>query len=275
MKATLILAACAGLAAAVSAKAPDSGDPSDEFVVLLQDKGYDNADPSAMAYAVRTLEFSGYTWWVKTSSGRVGPGPNYFSDSPNNVWVDESGFLHLKITKVKSRWYCAEVVSTEVFGHGTYQWELASPVDNLDRNVVLGLFTWSDISEYAYGEIDIEFSRWGSRNLYPNAQFVVQPFDAEGHRVRFTMPAGVPESTHNFLWAPDGVWFQSLAGHWLTEPPESATIFEWPFLSAWPPPTGTENARLNLWLYQGVVPSNRLEVEVVFKSFTLVPYPQP
>ncbi len=274
MRTILILATCAGLTSAMAAVAPKSDRRPLEVAAVFQDKGYDKADPYAMAYAVRTIDFSGYAWWVKTSSGRVGPGPNYFSDSPNNVWVDESGFLHLKITKVKNRWYCAEIVSTEVFGHGTYQWELASPVDNLDRNVVLGLFTWSDTSEYAYGEIDIEFSRWGSRNLYPNAQFVVQPFDAEGHLVRFTMPPGVPESTHSFLWAPEGVIFQSVSGHWLTEPSPEAVVFEWAFMSPWPPPTGTENARLNLWLYQGASPSNRQEVEVVFKSFAFVPYLQ-
>src|SRR5438445_4257790 len=30
------------------------------------------------------LNFSGYDWWIKTSTGLVGPGPNYFSDSTNN-----------------------------------------------------------------------------------------------------------------------------------------------------------------------------------------------
>ena len=276
MKANIILAASVGLASAVVAQVPDFVSLPVQSAVPLQDKGYDKADPSAVAYAVQNLQFSGYTWWVKTSSGRVGPGPNYFSDSLNNVWVDNDGRLHLKITKVKNRWYCAEVVSTDVFGYGSYKWELASPVDNLDRNVVLGLFTWSDTSEFANGEIDIEFSRWGSRSLYPNAQFVVQPYDAANHMVRFDMPAGVPESTHRFLWAPEGVIFRSAAGHWLAEPPPEATVFDWSFLwPGWPAPTETENARMNLWLYQGVAPSDRLTVEVVFKSFTFVPYPRP
>ena len=29
---------------------------------------------------VRTIDFSGYTWTVEASQGKVGPGPNYFSD---------------------------------------------------------------------------------------------------------------------------------------------------------------------------------------------------
>jgi len=274
MKTKILLAVSAGLVTTVAAQVPDFVHLPVQSAVPLQDKGYDKADPFAVAFAVRTIQFSGHAWWVKTSSGRVGPGPNYFSDSLNNVWVDTDGRLHLKITKVKNRWYCAEVVSAEIFGYGSYRWELASPVDSFDRNVVLGLFTWSNTSEFANGEIDIEFARWGSRSQYPNAQFVVQPFDAPDHMIRFNMPAGITESTHRFLWAPEGVNFQSLAGHWLGEPPESAIVLDWSFLSPWPPPTETENARMNLWLYQGAAPSDRLAVEVVFKSFTFVPYPE-
>lgn len=54
------------------------------------------------------IGFAGYTWAVKSSAGKVGPGPNYFSSSTSNVWVDGAG-LHLKITKAKARWYSAEV----------------------------------------------------------------------------------------------------------------------------------------------------------------------
>ena len=123
----------------------------------------------------RTLQFSGYTWNVKTSAGKVGPGPNLFSDSTNNVWVDASGRLHLKITKDANRWNCAEVICTNSLGHGTYRFYLDSPVDNLDPNVVLGLFTWSDDPAYADREIDVECSRWANAADSDNAQFVVQP----------------------------------------------------------------------------------------------------
>jgi hypothetical protein len=36
-----------------------------------------------------------------------------------------------------------------------------SRVDLLDRNIVLGLFTWDTYApQYNYREIDFEFSRW-------------------------------------------------------------------------------------------------------------------
>src|SRR5215472_8341247 len=91
-----------------------------------------------------TLEFSGYSWAVKTSSGTVGPGPNYYSDSPANVWVDDRKRLHLQITKTQGQWRCAEVVCTKSLGYGVYRFYLDSAVERLAPNVVLGLFTWND-----------------------------------------------------------------------------------------------------------------------------------
>src|SRR5438270_6126883 len=80
----------------------------------------------------QTVSFSGHLWKIKVSSSKVGPGPNFFSDSPQNVWVDTLGRLHLKITNVNRRWYCAEVVCLDSPGFGTYTWQLASPVGTLD-----------------------------------------------------------------------------------------------------------------------------------------------
>jgi len=140
-----------------------------------------------------------------------GPGPNYFSNSANNVFVDTSGRLHLKITTQANHWYCAEVVLQASPGHGTYRWYLDTPVDALDPNVVLGLFTWSDLPDYANREIDIEFSRWGMvKNL--NAQYVVQPFDLANHLYRFNEPAGLPQSTHSFRWGAGNVAFNQREG---------------------------------------------------------------
>jgi len=108
------------------------------------------------------LGFSGYDWWIKTSAGLIGPGPNYFSDSTNNVWLDPQGRLHLRITHQANQWQCAEIVSARTFGYGSYRFELDSEVDSLDVNAVLGLFTWSDDPAYADREIDVECSRWAN-----------------------------------------------------------------------------------------------------------------
>ena len=47
--------------------------------------------------------FSGYYWNFKNSNeNQVGPGPNKFASTPNNIWVDAAGMLHLKITNVNN-----------------------------------------------------------------------------------------------------------------------------------------------------------------------------
>ena len=108
------------------------------------------------------ISWSGRTWQVKSSQSKVGPGPNYFSAAPENVWVDASSRLHLRLTYRNGRWNCAELIGTQTLGYGTYVFEIASAVANLDANVVLGLFTWSDKAPAAHREVDIEFARWGN-----------------------------------------------------------------------------------------------------------------
>jgi len=221
------------------------------------------------APAVRTISFSGYLWNVKASAGRVGPGPNYFSDSPNNVWVDALGRLHLKITRVRGKWQCAEVVSQASFGHGTYRFYLDSPVDALDPSVVLGLFTWSDDPAYNHREIDIEFARWGEpANL--NAQYVVQPYTLETNIHRFSQPAGVAQSVHSFRWEAAQVAFESVRGT-AAQPADPGDLIQQWTCSTQVPVPGGENARMNLWLFRGRAPTNGQEVEVVIRQFEFVP----
>ena len=126
----------------------------------------------------RSIMFSGYEWWVK--DGFSGPGPNNFSDSPRNVWVDQQGRLHLRIERRRKTWYAAEVILAQTSGYGAYRFGVDSRVDNLDLNAVLGLFTWCTNPSAANCEIDIEMSRW-SNELNQNAGYVVQPYDEPDH----------------------------------------------------------------------------------------------
>jgi len=224
-------------------------------------------EPALSAYS-RVIQFAGYEWYVKTSAGKVGPGPNYFSDGADNVWVDASGQLHLRITRRGNRWYCAEVISKLSFGHGTYRWYLASPVGSLNRDAVLGLFTWNDVAAYNNREIDIEFSRWGSA-ANQIAQYVVQPYDVPGNLRRWDMPAQILESTHSFKWLPGSVAFQSVRGLFDLPPDDSYVLQQW-IATNGIPPAGGENARANLWLYRGQRPSGNAPVEVVVKSFEFI-----
>ena len=216
----------------------------------------------------RQISFSGYVWSVKTSKGKVGPGPNYFSDSTSNVWVDATGRLHMKITKLRNRWNCAEVILLNNLNYGTYRFYLDTAVDNLDPDVVLGLFTWSDNPAYNHREIDIEFSRWGSINNQ-NAQYVVQPYTIAQNIHRFNWPSGNTQSMHTFNWQSTQVNAQSQRG--FTVPPAPSDVLQkWNFTSGIPQ-AGDENARINLWLNGGHAPTNSKEVEIIVNKFEFVP----
>jgi hypothetical protein len=222
---------------------------------------------------IRRLVFSGYEWLVKASTAVVGPGPNLFSDSTTNVWLDAQNRLHLRITKRNDRWECAEVYSRRSFGHGFYRFYLDTPIDVLDANMVAGFFTWSDDPDFLHREVDIEFTRWGVAADPENAQFVVQPFGAPGHQQRFTMPAGLAQSTHIIKWETNLVSFQSYRGHLLPPFNPANRISEWGFSPS--PPAGDENFRMNLWLYEGRPPLNGQEAELIINRFEFVPFGEP
>jgi len=213
----------------------------------------------------KMVVFSGYEWWVKTSAVPVGPGPNYFSDSAENIWVDSLGQLHLKMTQRNGRWHCSEVVLRNSLGYGRYVFQLTGKIGRLDPNVVLGLFTWDNASAEFHREIDIEFSRW-SVATDPNAQYVVQPWDRPGNRQRWVIPTALDFSTHSFIWKPDSISFLSAKGHQTAAPPDSI-IYSWNYKGPNIPTHGNENARINLWLFNGQAPTDTAEVEVIIKKF--------
>jgi hypothetical protein len=214
----------------------------------------------------RHITFSGYDWIVKSSIIPVGPGLNYFSDSMSSVWVDELGQLHLKVINSGGVWYSAEVISVKSFGYGKYSFQTANRVDQLDKNVVAGFFTYDVAGPQYYREIDIEFSRWGD-DLDLNSQYVIQPFDILGNMYRFDIALKGNESTHSFDWENNGITFQSVEG--------SNIIGSWKYTGSYIPSPGTENVRINLWLYDpsnilGIPPSDGKEAELIIKKFEFV-----
>lgn len=218
--------------------------------------------------ANRAIRFAHHNWSVKVGED-LGPGPNNFSDSEDNVWVDGNGYLHLKITHPDSEWYCAEIISDESFGYGTYVFTMESRADTLDRNIVIGLFTWDTYApEYNYREIDFEFSRW----QYPtndNSQYVIQPWDTAGNILRFDIDyTGQSDTTtHVMTWRPDGIYFKSYYGDFSLTPLPGNVINDWYYTGPDNPPPGGENVRMNLWLILGLAPSDGLEKEVIIKDF--------
>ena len=208
------------------------------------------------------ITWSGFTWDVKTSQSAVGPGPNIFEKA--NVAVDGIGNLHLRIARnAAGKWSCAEIIGPTTYGYGTYAFMLASRVDALDPNAVLGLFTWSDRAPYAHREIDIEFARWSNPADPTSGQYVVQPYDRPNHLHRFTQPSAT-SSLQRFTWQQDRIFWESFAAN-------GAPIDAYTYTGTDVPKSGDERVHLNLWLFNGAAPTDSSPVEVVLTSFTFRP----
>ena len=62
------------------------------FLILLVSTGLAAADHEALqweGFSEKLIEFSGYTWRAK-DGGPYGPGNNYFSDSEENIRLDDA-----------------------------------------------------------------------------------------------------------------------------------------------------------------------------------------
>lgn len=218
----------------------------------------------------KEIQFGGYTWSVR--AGRGGPGPNSWAE--NNVWLDASTNLHLKICLRDGKWSCAEITMRQRLGFGRYQFQVQGWIDRLDDNVVLGLFNYptSDVGPDATHEIDLEFARWGNAKN-PLGNFTVWPTEKALNRESKSFPFSLTrdQTTHRFIWNRTRVLFRSLLGYrdddqeafsqWNFSPKEPAR-----FISAQPMPV-----HINLWLFQGLPPKNGQEVEVVLHDFKFIP----
>ncbi|MCX6879388.1 MAG: hypothetical protein NTW21_37140 [Verrucomicrobia bacterium] len=213
----------------------------------------------------RRISFSGYEFHVKLSPClTIGPGPCYYGDGTDQVWLDASNRLHLRISYSNSRWRSAEVISMRRFGYGRYVIYLDTPIDALDANAVWGCFTYGDMPCNTWREIDfLEATRWGNPNDSNNCQFVVQPWNVAGHRERFRVPPTVAKTTHVCVWDTDRVTFQTFAGHSTND---ADLIREWTCTNAIPVP-GDDTLRMNLYLADNKPPFNGQPVEVVISRF--------
>jgi hypothetical protein len=226
------------------------------FAAVSQASSVQAQKPSAR----RSFAFGGQTWDVRSShGGKVGPGPNYFSDAQEQVWLDDKGYLHLAIGKTQDQWHCAEVVARQPLGYGEYRWVVSGDLATLDPRVVLGLFLYANDEQ----EFDFEFSRWDIRSNQ-NAQFVVQPSDKESKQRFDTGQATTLTCT--LVWKEKEVTGRCWEGEDTTRKP----IADWRYAGPKVPRAGRVRAQANLWLFHGRAPTEPAKQEVVIRSFVFV-----
>jgi hypothetical protein len=222
----------------------------------------------------RTVDFGGRTWRVK-GPGYYGPGPNLFNDAANSVWVDAGGDLHLTLQNIGGNWYSTEVVTEQTLGYGDYILTTVGRLDLIDPQAVLGIFLWQYgpcwdpgyLWWNAFNEIDIEYSRWGNPTQ-DIAQFVAQPWDWPGNRVRFDYDFTDGEVvSHAMRWLSDRVEYRVWRGGSGDETPANL-IQAWTYTGPHISRPEQPRMHLNLWKLEGAPAQDQ---EVVFRDFTFVP----
>jgi hypothetical protein len=219
--------------------------------------------PAPVLPSPKTLNFSGYEW--TTSTGPIfRAGARHFFD-PANVWTDERGALHLRISGSSGKWSSAELKLARSLGYGTYRFHVRD-VSHLEPSAVLSLITWDGVgTESARHELDVELSRWGYLD-HTNVDYVVQPYYVPANSVAFRAPPGL--YTHSFRWEPGKVTFSTVAGS--GNAGDDRVINQHVFTSGVPSPEG-ESVRIALYVFhQGPIPLKN-ENEVIIDKFEYLP----
>src|ERR1700757_3475517 len=185
--------------------------------------------PAPVLPSPKILNFSGYEWTTSTGPIFRAGSRNFFD--PANVWTDEKGALHLRISGSPDKWAAAELRLTRSLGYGTYAFQVRD-VSHLEPSAVLTLITWNGVgTESNRRELDVELSRWGYLNN-TNVDYVVQPYYVSANYVAFRAPPGL--YTHSFRWEPGKVTFSTVAGSGNTG--DGRVINQHVFTSAVPSP---------------------------------------
>jgi hypothetical protein len=218
--------------------------------------------PAPVLPSPKLLNFSGYDWTAAAGPVFHAGSRNFFD--PGNVWTDEKGALHLRISGSPGKWSAAEVKLNRTLGYGTYRFQLRD-VSQLEPSALLTLVTWDGVgSESTRRELDVELGRWGNPEN-TNVNYVVQPYYVPADFVAFRVPPGA--YTHSFRWEPGQVTFSTVAGSVDADAP---AINRHVFTSGVPSPEG-KSVRIRLYVFhQGKIPLKN-ENEVIIDKFEYLP----
>src|SRR6266576_4998607 len=78
--------------------------------------------PAPVVPSPKILTFSSYEW--TTSAGPIFRAGSRHLFDPANVWTDERGALHLRISGSPGKWTAAELKLTRSLGYGTYRFHV-------------------------------------------------------------------------------------------------------------------------------------------------------
>jgi len=212
----------------------------------------------AQTKSPRIIYFAGMAWQVRSGTGN--PDNNNWSDSQKSVWIDPLNRLHLKVRKIHNKWMSVEIKSLRPTTYGTHRFYMDSRIDQLDKNLVAGLFIYKGHNQ----EMDIEFSKWRQENV-PNAQFVVQPETPENMK-KFNIQLQGTYSTHLIDWQAQKIIFKSFYGHNFQPPNANYLIQQWKYDKKHLADDKKYYIHINLWLSHNQAPVNSKHTELIISS---------
>ena len=191
------------------------------------------------------------------------------------MWIDDNDKLHLKLRRspLTGGWTCAELYTNNRFSFGTFRWFVEGPIDKLDTNVVLGLFTYGGAD--GTNEIDIEVAKWGrTEPEASNFFYTVYPHTLDAAEklssgTRLSLEGTY--TTHQFTWSRENVALQ-IQGGFVEQPQEENSIFSYKTPSSFTPamPYITAPIHMNLWAFKGTSPTDDQEVEIIIHDFKYI-----
>lgn len=223
-----------------------------------------------------TLIFSGQEWTIRKGGGD--PGNGCWTSSPESVWVDSQGRLHLKIRVIDGQWCQVEVSATNPARFGEHAFLLNTDMSTLDPRVVFGAFIIKkeemsggncsaspcpEVDGECVCEIDVEitggFDEAQCNSAPPEKGIqifnIVTPSSSESCKW-FGWNFSATQTTHAFDWTSDSVVFKNSTGHCSSTATCSGDIgiFSYPLpgVSSFVPPE-EENLIpvINLWICTG------------------------
>lgn len=231
-----------------------------EAIAVVKGSGIEVPPPEDPSRGI-TLRFKGLQWEVRTIPGDQGSKTNEYSS--NNVYVDDSGALHLRLSRNSHGWVCSEVHSIRSFGYGTYTLDI-SDAAQLEPAVMFSAFTYFEQPvDGDHRELAIRLTRRGVASN-TNAEFSIQPSFVPANFYHFDVPPGPLQLEMN--WRPDEAEFSVSRGQMHVRQP----LISWPFKTGMPIPDDT-HVYINLCNY-GYAPSPPThDAEVVVKGFEFYP----
>lgn len=249
-------------------------------------------------HAPRIIDFADQKWLIETYMNEKSyPGPNFYSNDENHVWVDNKGFLNLTIQKNEfGQWACSSVKSLVPAKYGIHRFKVIGNLEDLDKNVVVGMFFYrvDPMFPDQRSEVDIELSSWGfpkdtpEGTIHPSSNVhyvlwepwtnVTSPKVQSSESFWMDMPRGT-HTSHELSWHPKTLSFMSYYGHSSTNPNKKvANYFELSNTKSdsWVLPKEDEKMHLliNFWLHESDHPFCLQNQNIKIK-YEFEPYQEP